>query len=167
MPALPMEINEIRRAFERAGFAFARRSARTCGTISPDGRAVTIVDLQRRRTIPRGTLRKLLRDASLSVTDFIALLIHLRRSDSDMGLQIVFVLTPDEDGGYVASAPGLPGCVTHGTTIGQAIANAREAATVYLDGATADSLAAAGASLDVMVVTVEVPVPRPGLIQDR
>jgi predicted RNase H-like HicB family nuclease len=81
--------------------------------------------------------------------------------DGDMGQQIVFVLTPDEDGGYVASAPGLPGCVTHGATIEQAIANAREAATVYLDGATADSLAAAGATLDVMVVTVEVPLAVP------
>ena len=38
------------------------------------------------------------------------------------------VLTPDpEDGGFVAECPALPGCVSEGETIEEAIANIREA----------------------------------------
>ncbi len=43
------------------------------------------------------------------------------------------MLTPDsEDGGYTVRVPTLPGCNTQGDTIEEAIANAREAISVYL-----------------------------------
>lgn len=74
---------------------------------------------------------------------------------------VVVVVTPDEGGGYVASAPGLPGCATHGDTVADAIANAREAVALYLDGEDAKSLAAAGATFDVIVATIEIPVAVP------
>jgi len=39
----------------------------------------------------------------------------------------------DEDGIYVAEAPSLPGCVSQGTTRGEALANMREAIELYLE----------------------------------
>jgi predicted RNase H-like HicB family nuclease len=38
-----------------------------------------------------------------------------------------------QDGGYLAHFPALPGCVTWGTTYEEAVNNAREALTVYLE----------------------------------
>jgi predicted RNase H-like HicB family nuclease len=38
------------------------------------------------------------------------------------------VLTPDlEDGGFVAECPALPGCVSEGDTVEEALANIRDA----------------------------------------
>lgn len=38
------------------------------------------------------------------------------------------VVTPDtEDGGFVAECPAIPGCISEGDTIEEAIANIREA----------------------------------------
>jgi antitoxin HicB len=42
------------------------------------------------------------------------------------------VLEQEPDGGYVASVPALPGCVSQGDTRGEAIANVREAISLYL-----------------------------------
>ena len=71
------------------------------------------------------------------------------------------VLTPDESGGYTADVPCLPGCVTYGRTVEGALANARKAIALYLDGEDAESLAVAGAAQDVIVATVEVPAAVP------
>ena len=44
------------------------------------------------------------------------------------------ILQPEaEEGGYAVSVPSLPGCLTQGETIEEAIANAKEAIAVYLD----------------------------------
>jgi antitoxin HicB len=43
------------------------------------------------------------------------------------------ILERDEDGGYVASIPALPGCVSQGGARQQVITNIREAADVYLE----------------------------------
>ncbi len=44
------------------------------------------------------------------------------------------VLTPDrEDGGYVVTVPSLPGCISEGDTVEEALVNAKEAISVYLD----------------------------------
>jgi predicted RNase H-like HicB family nuclease len=42
------------------------------------------------------------------------------------------VLTSDPDGGYVVSVPALPGCVTQGETVDEAMAMARDAIEGYL-----------------------------------
>jgi len=42
------------------------------------------------------------------------------------------VLDPSEEGGYTVRVPRLPGCITEGDTLDEAIANAREAITAYL-----------------------------------
>lgn len=67
----------------------------------------------------------------------------------------VVVIAPDDSGGYVVTAPGLPGCVTHGDTLEDAQTNARAAIELYLDGEDAASLAAAGVRTDLIVARFE------------
>jgi len=43
------------------------------------------------------------------------------------------LIEQDEDGVFVAQAPSLPGCVSQGTTRGEALSNVREAIEVYLE----------------------------------
>ncbi len=44
------------------------------------------------------------------------------------------VLTPDrDDGGYTVTVPSLPGCISEGNTVEEALTNAKEAISVYLD----------------------------------
>jgi predicted RNase H-like HicB family nuclease len=44
------------------------------------------------------------------------------------------VLAPDPDaGGYTVSVPALPGCVTEGDTLEEALTNAKDAIQVYLE----------------------------------
>lgn len=64
------------------------------------------------------------------------------------------VLTPDPDGGYVAQVAELPGAISQGETVEEALANVREAAELYLEDATAEELAA----LDAHPVTAAVQV---------
>lgn len=47
-------------------------------------------------------------------------------------MRYTVVLEQEQDGGYVASAPALPGCVSQGGTRAEALANIREAIEVYL-----------------------------------
>ena len=43
------------------------------------------------------------------------------------------LIEQDEDGVFVAQVPSLPGCVTQGMTRPEALANAREAISAYLE----------------------------------
>ena len=43
------------------------------------------------------------------------------------------LIDQDEDGVFVAEVPSLPGCVTQGATREEALGNAREAISVYLE----------------------------------
>jgi predicted RNase H-like HicB family nuclease len=82
-------------------------------------------------------------------------------------MRFVLILTPDrDDGGYTVTAVGLPGLVTDGETVEDAIANARDAIALYLSGETAETLAAAGVRLDAQITTidVEIDVPAPALV---
>ena len=49
------------------------------------------------------------------------------------------ILHPDEDdGGYTVTVPALPGCVTQGETLDEAIAMARDAIGLYIEALVAD-----------------------------
>jgi len=49
------------------------------------------------------------------------------------------LLNPDdEDGGYTVTVPALPGVVTQGDTLDEALAMAREAIALYPDDLVAD-----------------------------
>ncbi|MHB9031245.1 MAG: type II toxin-antitoxin system HicB family antitoxin [Candidatus Latescibacterota bacterium] len=43
------------------------------------------------------------------------------------------VLEPSEEGGYTVYVPSLPGCISEGSTIEEALDNIREAIELYLE----------------------------------
>lgn len=43
------------------------------------------------------------------------------------------VLEPSEEGGYTVYIPALPGCISEGETIEEALFNIEEAAALYLE----------------------------------
>lgn len=43
------------------------------------------------------------------------------------------VLEPSEEGGYTVYVPALPGCISEGDTLGEALQNIREAIELYLE----------------------------------
>jgi predicted RNase H-like HicB family nuclease len=48
-------------------------------------------------------------------------------------MRYTVVLEQEADGGYVASVPALPGCVSQGDSRDETLANIREAIELYLD----------------------------------
>ena len=48
-------------------------------------------------------------------------------------MRYTVVLEREQDGGYVASVPALPGCVSQGDTRDQALGNIREAIELYVE----------------------------------
>jgi antitoxin HicB len=48
-------------------------------------------------------------------------------------MRYTVVLERESDGGYVASVPTLPGCVSQGDSRAEALDNIREAIQLYLD----------------------------------
>jgi len=49
-------------------------------------------------------------------------------------LQYRILLRKEPEGGYTVIVPSLPGCVTYGETVDEAIAMAREAIELYIEG---------------------------------
>ncbi|MBM3323385.1 type II toxin-antitoxin system HicB family antitoxin [candidate division WOR-3 bacterium] len=43
------------------------------------------------------------------------------------------LLTKEPEGGYTVTVPSLPGCVTHGSTLEEAMTMAKEAVELYLE----------------------------------
>ena len=48
-------------------------------------------------------------------------------------MEIKIVLEEQEEGGFTVLVPSLPGCVSEGETMEDALKNAREAIELYLD----------------------------------
>lgn len=48
-------------------------------------------------------------------------------------MRFTVLLEPEPDGGFVVSAPALPGCVSQGDTRADALGNIREAIALYLE----------------------------------
>lgn len=67
------------------------------------------------------------------------------------------VLLPDaEQGGYTVRVPALPGCITEGDTLEEALVNAREAISLYLEALEELGRPAPEERLPPEVVTIEV-----------
>lgn len=76
-------------------------------------------------------------------------------------MKFTVILTPDdEDGGYVAECPAIPGCISEGSTVEESLANIKGAIEGCLE-----SMAAHQQELPeeqpVIVATVDVDVPAP------
>lgn len=76
-------------------------------------------------------------------------------------MRFTVILTPDhEDGGYTAECPAIPGCVSEGETMEQAISNIREAIEGCLESLAArhEPLPVEG---EIVVANVDVEAPTP------
>ena len=52
-------------------------------------------------------------------------------------IRYTVILKQESDGGFVATVPMLPGCISQGDTRSEALANIREAIAVYLEDCVA------------------------------
>lgn len=43
------------------------------------------------------------------------------------------IIIPAEEGGYTVEVPSLPGCISQGETVDEAVTNIREAIALYID----------------------------------
>lgn len=50
----------------------------------------------------------------------------------DASVRAVILIPDQEVGGYIVEVPSLPGCVTEGDTVEEALANARDAIDLYI-----------------------------------
>ncbi len=50
----------------------------------------------------------------------------------------ILLHSKEEQGGYTVTVPALPGCITEGDTIEEAIAMAKEAIQLYIESLIAD-----------------------------
>ena len=48
-------------------------------------------------------------------------------------MRVRVVLEPSDEGGSTVYVPSLPGCISEGETVDQALANIREAIELYLE----------------------------------
>jgi len=53
-------------------------------------------------------------------------------------MKIKVVLEPSEEGGYTAYVPSLPGCISEGEDVRDALANISEAIELYLEPTEGD-----------------------------
>ncbi len=50
------------------------------------------------------------------------------------------IFEPQEEGGYTVTVPSLPGCISEGDTYDEALANIKEAITLYIESLQTDGL---------------------------
>lgn len=62
------------------------------------------------------------------------------------------VLEPSDEGGYTVHVPSLPGCISEGDTIEQAVANIQEAIELYLEPVEDDRVAKEGVVVRELVL---------------
>lgn len=48
-------------------------------------------------------------------------------------MKLTVILEPSEEGGYTVTVPSLPGCISEGDNINEALENIQEAIELYLD----------------------------------
>lgn len=67
-------------------------------------------------------------------------------------MRLKIVLEPSDDGGYTVYVPGLPGCISEGDTVDDAIANIREAIELYIEPVEGDLTGREGLEVRELVV---------------
>ena len=48
-------------------------------------------------------------------------------------MKLKVILEPSDEGGFTVYVPSLPGCISEGDTVEEALANIREALALYLE----------------------------------
>ncbi|AFZ43876.1 Uncharacterized protein family UPF0150 [Halothece sp. PCC 7418] len=67
-----------------------------------------------------------------------------------MKLQVI--LEPSDEGGYTVFVPSLPGCISEGDDVDEALANIQEAIALYLEPVEEDINLTEGAIIQEIVV---------------
>jgi predicted RNase H-like HicB family nuclease len=62
------------------------------------------------------------------------------------------ILEPSQDGGYTALVPALPGCISEGDSVEEALHNVREAIELYLEPLGEEAAPPAGALVKELVL---------------
>jgi len=62
------------------------------------------------------------------------------------------VLQPSDEGGYTVYVPSLPGCISEGDTVEEALANIQEAIQLYLEPVEDDWVAEEGVMVRELVL---------------
>ena len=62
------------------------------------------------------------------------------------------VLEPSDEGGYTVHVPSLPGCISEGDTVEEALSNIREAIELHLEPVEDDLLTEEGALVRELVL---------------
>lgn len=75
-------------------------------------------------------------------------------------LEYTVVFEPADEGGYIASVPALPGCVTQGDTFEEAVAMVKDAITGYIAVLETTKQSVPQEHEEVVVTKVSVPNPR-------
>jgi predicted RNase H-like HicB family nuclease len=55
-------------------------------------------------------------------------------------MRVQVVLEPSDESGYTVYVPSLPGCISEGETVDEALANIREAIELYLEPVEDDGM---------------------------
>jgi len=67
-------------------------------------------------------------------------------------MNLKIILERSDEGGYTALAPSLPGCISEGNTREEALANIREAISLYLEPVDEDFSTRSNAEIHEIVV---------------
>lgn len=67
-------------------------------------------------------------------------------------MRLKVVLETSDEGGYTIYVPSLPGCISEGDTVDDAIANIREAIELYLEPVEGDLTGREGLEVRELVV---------------
>lgn len=67
-------------------------------------------------------------------------------------MRVQVVLEPSDEGGFTVYVPSLPGCISEGETVDQAVANIREAIELYLEPVEDDEILAENALVQEIVL---------------
>jgi len=73
-------------------------------------------------------------------------------SMESLSMKLQVVLEPSEDGGFTATVPALPGCISEGETREEALRNIEEAVLLYLEPVEDD--VRLGPSAEVLEIAV-------------
>lgn len=66
-------------------------------------------------------------------------------------IKLAIVLEPQEEGGFTAYVPSLPGCISEGDTKEEAIKNIKEAIELYLEADTNELVEFTGEKIIVTI----------------
>ena len=67
-------------------------------------------------------------------------------------MKLDVVLEPSDEGGFTVYVPALPGCISEGETVEEALTNIREAIALYLEPVDDDWVLAEGARVEQVEV---------------